>query len=156
LVEKNLTIFNRDTAFNELGIELEPLDSLKGRLQVEFLVDLLGADIAIFDSRFCLLKADMKEEGSMSKALIHSLRRGRCPATWLHHTGKDTNRGGYGDKSAEFLMDFSLELSTTEVVNRMEMTWRKKRKRNDHNGDLYADLLIVFAEALGTAIVRHP
>jgi len=146
LVEKNLTIFNRDTAFNELNIELEPLDSLKGRLQTEYLVDLIDADMAIFDSRFCLLKADMKEEGSMSKALIHSLRRRRCQATWVHHTGKDTTRGGYGDKSAEFLMDFNVELSTTDAVNRIEMTWRKKRKRNELNGDLYADLLIECSE----------
>jgi hypothetical protein len=146
LLEDNLIVFNRDTAFNELGIELADLDSLLGRQQVEHLVDLVKADLAVFDSRFCLLAADMKEEGSMPKALILSMRRRRCLSLWLHHSGKDTTRGGYGDKSAEFLMDFNIELALTDVESELGMTWRKKRKRNEKNGDLYADLTVQHRE----------
>jgi hypothetical protein len=146
IAESNMVVFNRDTAFNELGVELAPLDSLQGRLQVEYLVDAIGADMAVFDSRFCLLAADMKETDSMPQELILSMRRRRCLSAWVHHSGKDVTRGGYGDKSAEFLMDFNLELSLTDMDSHLGMTWRKKRKRDEHNGDLYADLTIQYKD----------
>jgi len=144
LVDENLLIFNRDTVFNELQANLEPLDSVKGRHQVEFLVDLWKADMAIFDSRFCLLAAEMKEENSMPKGLILSLRQRRCFQLWVHHTGKDSSRGGYGDKTAEFLMDTNIMLTELEDGRHISLEFKKRRKHDDDNGHLYADMVIKY------------
>jgi RecA-family ATPase len=94
LARDNLIIFNRDAAFNELGVELRAIDTSLGKQQVEFLVAQHGADLAVFDSRFSLLDAEMKEEGSVAKRLTLSMRNRRCCNIWLHHSGKDAKRGG--------------------------------------------------------------
>ncbi|WP_165787063.1 AAA family ATPase [Pseudohalioglobus lutimaris] len=142
LVSKNLFVFNRESMLTDLGIELEPLDSVKGREQVEYLVDAFGAEAAMFDSRFCLLAADMKESGSMPTALILSLRSRKVFDMWLHHHGKDATKGGYGDKTAEFLMDTNIELSTIDGDHRLELKFQKKRKQKPISESLYADIAI--------------
>lgn len=142
LARDNLIIFNRDAAFNELGVELRAIDTLLGKQQMEFLVKQHGADLAVFDSRFSLLDAEMKEEGSVAKRLTISMRNRRCCNIWLHHSGKDAKRGGYGDKTAEFLMDFNIELTAINNYGQLGLKWHKARKRNDLNRDLYSDMTI--------------
>jgi len=146
LVDRNLFVFNRDSMLSLLGVELAPLDSLEGRLQVEYLVDEFKAELTIFDSRFCLLKADMKESDSMPKSLILSQRSRKCCAWWAHHSGKDMTRGGYGDKTAEFLMDTNIELVAIESDTRIDLKFHKKRKSKPVSASLYADITIEHRE----------
>jgi AAA domain-containing protein/primase-like protein/bifunctional DNA primase/polymerase-like protein len=141
LAKGNLTIISRDR-YQELGGSGVPaLDTDDGRAWLLKLVELTGAELVIFDSRFCLLNADMKEAGSMPQGLMLELRRLKVAQLWLHHTGKDRDRGGYGDKTAEFLIDANIAMNRN--VHLVEIMFEKKRKCEEANAAFYKDKVLV-------------
>jgi len=69
---------------------------------------------------------------------------------WIHHEGKDASRGGYGDKTAEFLMDGNIHFFQSEI-GRFEMFFStekggKARHRCPDNEHFYRDLALTFVE----------
>jgi len=142
---QNLTILSRDILLEKFGAELAPLDTKQGQRQLLWLVDELKPDLIIFDSRFCLLQADMKEPNSMPKELILGLRSRKVAQWWVHHTGKDSSSGGYGDKTAEFLMDTVVSLSQSKSkVFSLRFSNGKCRNRDDDNEHFYRDVELRF------------
>ncbi len=90
----------------------------------------------------------MKEAGSMPKGLILALRHSKCAQLWVHHTGKNAANGGYGDKTAEFLMDTNIHFSQPEK-GRFEIYFSadkggKCRHREPDNEHYYQDLSLRF------------
>jgi AAA domain len=146
IAENNLLIFSREIAYQVMDYDLAPLDSDDGWSQVAEITQLWEAEAIIFDSRFCLLGSDMKEQGSMPKELILWLRSQRIFQLWLHHTGKDSSRGGYGDKTAEFLMDTNIQLSPlAKQPGKVKLEFKKARKRDDSNSHYYQNREIQFS-----------
>jgi len=84
----------------------------------------------------------MKDEGSMPKKLNLELRNKGILQVWIHHAGKMVESGGYGDKTAEFLMDTNIALSPymddSQKQIGIEMVFQKKRKEEPINAAFYA------------------
>lgn len=139
LVRQNMVVLNREVLAATFGVEIPPLDTPAGEKWLLDIVDGLGADLVVFDSRFCLLKADLKETGSMPQTLMRKLRQRHCAQIWLHHTGKDVKKGGYGDKSAEWLLDANLEMVRDSQTDCIKIQFHKKRKAMPENADFYRD-----------------
>lgn len=160
LMDQNLVIVSRERLLKEWNVDLAPLDTVRGQEQVLWLVDAVGAELVVLDSRFCLLDADMKEGNSMPKNLILALRHRKVAQWWVHHTGKDGSRGGYGDKTAEFLMDANIHFEQTDEGFQMFFSGEKggkARNKEPDNAHFYSDLKLRFNEGIwtsnGTAIL---
>ena len=150
LVKQNLTIISRERLIRCTQRDLSPLDRAEGIEQVLWLVENGEFEFMVLDSRFCLLAADMKEAGSMPKGLILALRHRKCAQLWVHHTGKSAERGAYGDKTAEFLMDTNIHFSQPEK-GKFEIYFSadkggKCRHREPENEHYYQDTALRFED----------
>lgn len=146
LIRSNLAMVSREKLHRDYGKELPPLDTPEGEAMLTRLLDLTQPALVVFDSRYCLLQANMLQQDSLPAGLLRRLRERKVAQLWLHHTGKDTGRGGYGDKTAEFLLDANLELTSGHALR-----FHKKRKARDDNRTFYQDRTLALVDGAWSA-----
>lgn len=146
LIRRNLVVVSREHLHRSQGVEMAPLDTEQGEAQLNDLLDRVEPALVVFDSRYCLLEADMMQQGSLPPRLLRRLRARKVAQLWLHHTGKDAGRGGYGDKTAEFLLDANLELTSGHALR-----FHKKRKARADNRTFYQDRALALVDGTWSA-----
>jgi hypothetical protein len=111
-----------------------PLNTPAGILWLlQFVADLGGIDLIIFDNVMALLEGDQKDEVSWNAVLplVSELTKRNIGQVWIDHTGHDATRG-YGSKTKQWRMDTVIHLTAVERADTdisFTLEFRKARER---------------------------
>jgi hypothetical protein len=116
--------------------EMAPLNTKAGQNLVEdYIKQIGGVDLIIFDSIMCLTMGNLKETDAWQNTLpwVQKLTRESKGQIWIHHTGIDETRG-YGDKTKEWQLDV-VAIMTGDPAGPIDfrLEFKKARERSDDN-----------------------
>jgi hypothetical protein len=139
--------------------DFKPLNSPEGqKFILDFIYDIGGVDLVIFDSVMCLLTGSMSEEEPWAQVMpfVRALTRRGIGQIWIHHTGHDTARG-YGTKTREWQMDTVIHLEQakrpdTDVSFKLSFT--KSREKTPAIRDDFQEAQIALVDDQWVHIVQ--
>jgi hypothetical protein len=115
---------------------LAPLNTGAGQKLVEdYIKQIGGVDLIIFDSIMCLTQGDLKETEAWRNTLpwVQKLTRRGIGQIWIHHTGHDESRA-YGDKTKEWQLDVvAIMTGDGDGFVDFKLEFKKARERSDDN-----------------------
>lgn len=148
LIRSNLVLVGRELLTQLMRAQKDPdwsfpmLDTDRGLDLLDGLLEATQAQLVFMDSRYCLLSTSMMQVDSLPSDLVFRIRQRKVGQVWIHHTGKDVSRGGYGDITAEFALDTTVHLC--RKGEQWKLSFGKTRKRNEENAHFYAERNLTF------------
>ena len=117
---------------------------------LQFVADLGGIDLIIFDNVMALLEGDQKDEVSWNAVLplVSELTKRNIGQVWIDHTGHDATRG-YGSKTKQWRMDTVIHLTAVERADTdisFTLEFRKARERTPETGADFESITVSLIE----------